>query len=57
MKYKGYSIKLDLDQRKIRFDNGIDDNVININDTKATLKELESRVCKEIDKRVKYLTN
>jgi len=57
MKYKGYSIKLDLDKRKIRFDNGIDDNVININDTRATLKELESRVCKEIDKRVKYLTN
>lgn len=57
MKYKGYSIKLDLDERKIRFDNGIDDNVINIKNTRATLKQLESMVFKEIDKRVKYLTN
>ena len=56
LKYKGYSIKLDLNNKELTCDKGNDSCLIGFKYTPAiTLKEIEEIAYKEIDKRIKYL--
>ncbi len=58
LKYKGYSIKLDLNNKKLTCDRGDDNCLIGFKYTPTiTLKEIEEIAYKEIDKRIKYLDN
>ena len=56
LKYKGYSIKLDLNNKKLTCDKGNDSCLIGFKYTPTiTLKEIEEIAYREIDKRIKYL--
>ena len=56
LKYKGYSIELDLNTKKLTCDRGNDSCLIGFKYTSTiTLKEIEEIAYKEIDKRIKYL--
>ena len=56
VKYKGYSIELDLNTKKLTCDKGNDSCLIGFKYTPTiTLKEIEEIAFKEIDKRIKYL--
>ncbi len=57
MKYKGYQIKTDLINKKIRFFNDLDDCVVSIkNLLNKTIPEIELFIMDEIDRRIKHLT-
>ena len=57
MTYKGYTIKTDLINKKIRFFNETDNCVVSIkNLLNKTIPEIELFIMDEIDIRIKYLT-
>ena len=57
MKYKGYTINLNLKNKSVRFYNDTDDCNIYIGFLiNKTLKEIELIILDLIDKRIKYLT-
>jgi len=57
MKYKGYTINLNLKNKTVRFYNDVDDCNIHIGFLiNKTLKEIELIILDMIDKRIKYLT-
>jgi len=57
MKYKGYTINLNLKNKSVRFYNDVDDCNIYIGFLiNKTLKEIELIILDLIDKRIKYLT-
>jgi hypothetical protein len=57
MRYKGYTIKLNLQNKTVRFYNDIDDCNIYIGlFINKTLKQIELIILDMIDKRIKYLT-
>jgi hypothetical protein len=56
MRYKGYTIKLNLQNKTVRFYNDIDDCNIYIGlFINKTLKQIELIILDMIDKRIKYL--
>jgi len=58
MKYKGYTINLNLKNKSVRFYNDTDDCNIYIGlFIHKTLKEIELIILDMIDKRIKYLTH
>ena len=57
MTYKGYTIKTDLTNKKVRFFNDLDDCSICINHlVNKTVNDIELIILDIIDKRIKYLT-
>ena len=57
MRYKGYTINLNLKNKSVRFYNDVDDCNIYIGlFINKTLKEIELIILDMIDKRIKYLT-
>ena len=57
MKYKSYTINLNLKNKTVRFYNDVDDCNIYIGlFINKTLKEIELIILNMIDKRIKYLT-
>ena len=57
MTYKGYKIKTDLINKKVRFFNDLDDCSICINHlVNKTVNDIELIIIDIIDKRIKYLT-
>ena len=56
--YKGYFIKLNLNNKLLTIDNGVDSCTVGYKYTQTiTLKEIEEIAYKEIDKLIKYLDN
>jgi len=55
MTYKGYTIKLDLKNKKVRFFNDSDDCVFNLFNQNVKLTHIENLARKVIDKRINYL--
>jgi hypothetical protein len=57
MTYKGYTIKTDLINKKVRFFNNLDDCSVSINHlVNKTVNDIELIILDLIDKRIKYLT-